>query len=143
MYQFWEQFDQQRVAPKMETTATGVYLVYTSRFFETMKASRPLASVAGMVTKDALARALETIKDGGPDWIVYVNGDPHEDRLEDEGRTQVKHIRGLPEKVYAILEDYGDPETWEDIYPEEVASDLKAVLGDKRHKLTIMFASDY
>jgi len=124
-------------------TTTGVYLTYTNVFFETMKKSRPLASVAGMITKDALARALETIKDGGPDFVVYVNGDPHEDHLEDEGRTQVKHIRGLPEKVYAILEDYGDPETWDDIYPLEVARDLKAALGKRRHKLTIMFASDY
>jgi len=125
----------------METT--GVYLVYTSNFLETMEKSRPLASVGGMITRDALARALETIKDGGPDFVVYVNGDPHEDHQEDEGRTQVKHIRDLPEKVYAILEDYGDPETWDDIYPEDIASDLKTALGNKRHKLTIMFASEY
>jgi len=127
----------------MAATTTGVYLTYTNVFFETMKKSRPLANVAGMITKDALAQALETIKDGGPDFVVYVNGDPHEDRLEDEGRTQVKHISGLPEKVYAILEDYGDPETWDDIYPPEVARDLKAALGKRRHKLTIMFSSEY
>lgn len=125
----------------METT--GVYLAYISNFLETMEKSRPLATVAGMITRDALARALETIKDGGPDFVVYVNGDPHEDYLEDEGRTQVKHIRGVPKKVYAILEDYGDPETWDDIYPRDIASDLKAALGDKQHKLTIMFSSDY
>lgn len=121
---------------------TGVYLVYTSNFLETMKASRPLASVGGMVTQDALARALKTIEGGGPDWFVYKNGDPQQDRVEDEGRTQIKHVRGLPEKVYAILEDYGDPETWEDIYPPEVVDDLRAV-NMKRYKLTIMFASDY
>lgn len=122
---------------------TSVYLVYTSNFLETMKKSRSLASVAGKITKDALARALKKIKDGGPDWFIYMNGDPHEDHLEDEGRTQVKHVRGLPEKVYAILEDYGDPAEWVEMYGEDVATTLKAALGDRRHKLTIMFASDY
>ena len=122
---------------------TGVYLVYTSRFLETMKKSQTLASVAGRITKDALARALKKIKDGGPDWFIYRDGDPQEDHLEDEGRTQVKHVQGLPEKVYAILEDYGDPETWGEIYPPEVAEDLRSALGDKRHKLTIMFSSEY
>ena len=122
---------------------TGVYLVYTSRFLETMKKSQSLASVAGRITKDALARALKKIKDGGPDWFIYRNGDPQEDHLEDEGRTQVKHVQGLPEKVYAILEDYGDPAEWADMYGADVATELKAALGDKRHKLTVMFASDY
>jgi len=108
-----------------------------------MKKSQPLASVAGRITKDALARSLKKIKDGGPDWFIYMNGDPQEDHLEDEGRTQVKHIRGLPEKVYAILEDYGDPAEWVDMYGEDVATTLKEALGDKQHTLTIMFASDY
>ena len=125
----------------METT--GVYLTYTNVFFETMKATQTLATVAGRITKDALARAYKTIKEGGPDWFIYMDGDPREDHLEDEGRTQVKHVQGLPEKVYAILEDYGDPETWGEIYPPEVAEDLRSALGDKRHKLSIMFASDY
>ena len=122
---------------------TGVYLTYTNVFFETMKATQTLATVAGRITKDALARAYKTIKEGGPDWFIYRDGDPQEDHLEDEGRTQVKHVQGLPEKVYAILEDYGDPETWGEIYPPEVAEDLRSALGDKRHKLSIMFASDY
>jgi len=122
---------------------TGVYLTYTNVFFETMKATQTLATVAGKITKDALARAYKTIKEGGPDWFIYMDGDPREDHLEDEGRTQVKHVQGLPEKVYAILEDYGDPETWGEIYPPEVAEDLRSALGDKRHKLSIMFASDY
>lgn len=127
----------------MAATTTGVYLVYTSNFLETMKKSRPLASVAGMITKDALAQALKTINGEGPDWVVYMNGDPQKDRLEDEGRTQIKHVQGLPEKVYAILEDYGDPDQWGEIYEPEVVADLKVALGSKRHKLTIMFASDY
>ena len=125
----------------METT--GVYLTYTNVFFETMKKSRPLATVAGRITKDALARALKTIKEGGADFFVYVNGELAENRTEDEGRTEVVNIKGLPEKVYAILEDYGDPETWNDIYPPEVAEDLRSALGNRRHKLSIMFASDY
>lgn len=122
---------------------TGVYLVYTTNFLETMKKSQALASQAGRITKDALARALKTIKDGGPNWFIYMDGDPQEDRTEDEGRTQVKHVRGLPEKVYAILEDYGDPVEWADMYGEDVARTLKAALGTRRHKLTIMFSSDY
>jgi len=125
----------------METT--GVYLVYTSVFFKTMEETQTLSDLAGKITKDALASALDTIKKGGPNWFIYKNGNPSEDRLEDEGRTQVKHVQGLPEDVYAILEDYGDPEEWIETYGEETANDLKSVLGDKRHKLTIMFASDY
>lgn len=125
----------------MEATTTGVLLVCTSNFLETMKEN---PSIAGRVTKDALNRALNTIKGlAGADFFVYVNGDPKENRKEDGGRTEIVHVAGLPEKVYAILEDYGDPETWSDIYPEDIASDLKAALGDKQHKLTIMFASDY
>jgi len=123
--------------------ATGVYLVYTSNFLETMKKSQDLSSQAGRITKDALARALKKIKDGGPDWFIYMDGDPHEDHLEDEGRTQIKHVQGLPEKVYAILEDYGDPAEWIDMYGKDVARTLKAALGTRRHKLTIMFARDY
>ena len=122
---------------------TGVYLTYTNVFFETMKATQTLATVAGKITKDALARALKTIKEGGPDWFIYMDGDPREDHLEDEGRTQVKHVQGLPEKVYAILEDYGDPAEWADMYGANVANELKAALGNRRHKLTILFASDY
>ncbi|GAI78640.1 unnamed protein product [marine sediment metagenome] len=127
----------------MIAKTTGVYLAYTRVFFETMKKSRPLSSVAGMVTKDALARALKTIKDGGADWFVYVNGNPQENRTEDEGRTEIMNVQGLPEKVYAILEDYGDPSTWDEIYEPETAETLRSALGNKRHKLTIMFASDY
>ena len=122
---------------------TGVYLTYTNVFFETMKKSRLLESVAGMVTKDALARALKTIKEGGADWFIYKNGDPQENRTEDDGRTEIVHVQGLPEKVYAIFEDYGDPAEWADMYGADVANELKAALGNRRHKLTIMFASDY
>ena len=126
----------------MLVETTGVYLAYTRVFLETMKVSEALAGLAGKITKDALARAYKTMKEGGPDWFIYMDGDPQEDRTEDEERTAVKHVPGLPEKVYAILEDYGDPETWDTIYPPEVAADLRAV-NMKRHKLTIMFASDY
>lgn len=121
----------------------GIYLTYTSVFFETMKATKILAGLGGKITKDALARAFKTIKEGGPDFYVYENGDPSDDRIEDAGRTVVNHIPGLPEKVYAKLEDYGDPETWGDIYDEDTAYMLRRTLGEKRHKLTIMLASDY
>lgn len=121
----------------------GVFLTYTSVFLETMKVTKALAGLAGKITKDALARAFKTIKEGGPDFYIYKDGDPSEDRTEDEGRTVVNHVSGLPEKVYAKLEDYGDPETWDDIYEQDTANMLRRVLGDKRHKLTIMFASDY
>lgn len=105
--------------------------------------SQPLASVAGRITNDAMNQAFKTIENGGPNWFVYMNGDQKDDHLEDEGRTQVKHVQGLPEKVYAILEDYGDPAEWVDMYGDVVATTLKAAIGDKRHKLTIMFSSDY
>jgi len=123
--------------------AKSVFLAFNSHFFESMQANEKLSEVAGRLTKDALARAFRKIKEGGPDWFVYENGSPKEDRLEDEGRTQIIHTEGLPEKVYAILEDYGDPAEWDQMYEPEVAADLREALGDKRHQLTILFASDY
>jgi len=128
----------------MEATMTGVYLCYTSNFFKTMERSQPLASVAGRITKDALNRALNTVKGlAGADFFIYKNGDPKENRKEDGGRTEIVHINGLPEKVYAVMDDYGDPAEWVNMYGEDIASDLKAALGNRRHKLTIMFSSDY
>ena len=126
----------------METQ--GVFLALNSRVFEASKLSEGVAEAVGRVTKDALARAFRKIKEGGPDWFVYKNEVPRGyTRLEDGGRTQVIHTEGLPEKVYAILEDYGDPEKWPEMYEAEVVADLKASLGNKRHSLTILFASDY
>ena len=121
----------------------GVFLALNSRVLQATEASEGVAEAVGRVTKDALARAFKTIKEKGPDWFVYENGSPREDRVEDGGRTQVIHTKGLPEKVYAILEDYGDPEKWGEMYEAEVVADLKASLGGKRHSLTILFASDY
>jgi hypothetical protein len=125
----------------METQ--GVFLALNSHVLEAAEASEEQAEAVGRVTKDALARAFKTIKEEGPDWFIYENGSPKEDRLEDEGRTQVIHTQGLPEKVYAILEDYGDPAEWDQMYESEIAADLRETLGDKRHQLTILFASDY
>jgi len=119
-------------------------LVCTSNFLETMKKNPATADVAERVIKDALNRATNTVKGlAGADFFVYKNGDPSENRKEDNGRTEIVHISGLPEKVYGKIDDYGEPSTWADIYEPETARDLKAVLGNKRHKLTIMFASDY
>ena len=121
----------------------SVFLAFNSHFFESIQANEKLSEVAGRLTKDALARALRKIREGGPDWFVYENGDPRHDRVEDQGRTQIIHIQGLPEKVYAILEDYGDPTKWPEMYEPETVADLRKALGDKRHQLTILFASDY
>jgi hypothetical protein len=125
----------------METQS--VFLALNSRVLKATEASEGVAEAVGRVTKDALARAFRKIKEEGPDWFVYENGSPKEDRLEDEGRTQIIHTQGLPEKIYAILEDYGDPAEWDQMYEPEVAADLREALGDKRHQLTILFASDY
>lgn len=125
----------------METQ--GVFLAFNSRVLAAAETSEGVAEAVGRVTKDALARAFRKIREGGPDWFVYKNGSSKEDRLEDEGRTQVIHTEGLPEKVYAILEDYGDPAEWDQMYESETAADLRKTLGDKRHQLTILFASDY
>ena len=125
----------------METQ--GLFLALNSRVLQATEASEGVAEAVGRVTKDALARAFRKIREGGPDWFVYENGHPKEDRVEDGGRTQVIHTWGLPEKVYAILEDYGDPEEWGEMYEAEVVADLKASLGNKRHQLSIIFASDY
>lgn len=121
----------------------GVFLALNSHLLEATEASEEQAEAIGRVTEDALARAFRKIREGGPDWFVYENGSPKKDRLEDEGRTQIIHTQGLPEKVYAILEDYGDPAEWDQLYEPEVANDLREALGDKRHQLTILFASDY
>lgn len=128
----------------MEAQTTGLMLVCTSNFLETMKKNPVTAEVAERVIRDALNRATNTVNGiAGADMFIYKNGKPSENRKEDGGRTEIVHINGLPEKVYAKLEDYGEPSTWMDIYEPDTAEMLKEVMGNKRHKLTVMFASDY
>ena len=75
------------------------------------------------------------------DMIVYYphRVNPHK---EDEGRTLITFMDGLPKKVYAKKDDYGDPATWDKIYDQEVAQDLKTS-GIARYVFTFMLAEDY
>jgi len=75
---------------------------------------------------------LNHIKPDKPDWIVfYPDG---EERLEDGGRTLITSMAGLKRKVYAILDDYGDPET------------LRKYSGlnvNTRYAITFLLADEY
>ena len=70
---------------------------------------------------------------------------PHETetaQYEDERRTAIFHVRGLSKKVYAKVDDYGEPAKWDEIYDKEVAEDLKKS-GIARFVMTFMLAEDY
>ena len=70
---------------------------------------------------------------------------PHETetvQYEDEGRTGVYHVRGLPKKVYAKLDDYGEPAKWNEMYEKEVANELRKA-PNCRFTITFMLAEDY
>jgi len=70
---------------------------------------------------------------------------PHETetvQYEDEGRTAVYYVQGLPKKAYAKLDDYGDPATWNEIYDKETADELRKA-PNCRFTITFMLAEDY
>ena len=75
------------------------------------------------------------------DFIVY-KPEPCQTHLEDEGRTLITSMEGLNKKVYAKLDDYGNPEEWDEIYDKETAQDLKKS-GIARFVITFMLPNEY
>jgi len=75
------------------------------------------------------------------DFIVYSSQECRT-HLEDEGRTLVTYIKGLTQKCYAKLDDFGDPETWDEIYDEETVKTLREA-PNCRFVLTLMLAEEY
>ena len=54
-----------------------------------------------------LLKTLKHIQPKKPNWIVFTPDDVKE-HTEDDGRTLKFPIKALEEKVYVILDDYGD-----------------------------------
>jgi len=75
------------------------------------------------------------------DFLVF-KPEEVETHKEDEGRTLVTHIQGLPKKVYAKLDDFGEPSQWDEIYDKETADDLKKS-GVAQYVITFMLAEEY
>jgi len=75
------------------------------------------------------------------DFIVF-KPTPCETHYEDEGRSLMTYIEGLPKKVYAKLDDFGDPAKWTELYDPETVEDLKKA-GTGRFVITFMLAEEY
>ena len=70
---------------------------------------------------------------------------PHETetaRYEDERRTAIYHVRGLPKKVYAKVDDFGEPAQWDGMYDKETADELRRA-PNCRYTITFMLAEEY
>jgi hypothetical protein len=62
---------------------------------------------------------------------------------EDDGRTFiVPDFKGLTKKVYAILDDFGDPEKWDQMYEPEIVESLRKAPGC-RFTVTFLLADEY
>ena len=128
-------------------TTMRIAVVHTSNWLheyseETRDGGRRISAVGAALTDRAMREAKQTIDKGGPDFYVF-NGGNGEERLEDGGRTKVIGSPGVVAKTYAILEDYGNPEKWAEMYEPEIVADLREGLRGARYKLTIMLSSDY
>jgi hypothetical protein len=75
------------------------------------------------------------------DFLVF-KSQPVETHKEDEGRTLITHVKGLSKKVYAKLDDYGQPNKWDELYDKETADDLKKS-GVAQYVITFMLAEEY
>ena len=87
-----------------------------------------------------MAYATKHIRPQKPNWVVFSDG--VKEHLEDDGRTLVTPIKGLTKKVYAILDDYGEPGEWDKIYSKEVADELRKA-PNCRFTLTFLLSSEY
>jgi len=129
-------------------TTMRIALVYTSNWLneyseEGRDGERRISPVGAAVADRALREAKRAIDGPGvPDWYVFKGGGG-EESLEDGGRTKVIGLPGVVAKTYAILEDYGEPERWADLYEPETVADLREGLNGARYKLTVMLAEDY
>ena len=76
-------------------------------------------------------------------WVIF---DPNceQDRLEDEGRTLrvgMKHLN-LKKKVYAILDDFGEPSEWDKMYEPEITESLRKA-PNCRYTITFLLGEEY
>ena len=74
--------------------------------------------------------------------FLVLDPECRENRLEDEGRTLRTVNPWTKKKVYAVLDDYGDPKEWDQIYEPEIADELRKA-PDCRYVITFMLASEY
>jgi len=65
-------------------------------------------------------------------WVVF-GKEAKKEHFEDEGRTLIVPM-DIPKKVYAILDDYGDPDTLSDNLGQKV---------NTRYVVTFLLAEEY
>jgi hypothetical protein len=75
------------------------------------------------------------------DMVVFY---PHRVNLhyEDDDRTLITFMDGLNKKVYAKLDDYGEPNEWENLYDSETVKTLRQA-PNCRYTITFMLAEEY
>jgi len=95
--------------------------------------------------------AMKHIRPQYPNWVVfYPEGkrptwipENAEQYLDDNGRTLIiPDFKGLKEKVYVILDDYGDPEKWDQMYDPETVKRLRKA-PNCRYTITFLLADEY
>jgi hypothetical protein len=96
------------------------------------------------VSPDLQAKIMErTLKCINPktDMIVFYphRVNPH---YEDENRTLITFMDGLNKKVYAKLDDYGEPDEWDKLYEPEIVKRLREA-PNCRYTITFMLAEEY
>ena len=74
--------------------------------------------------------------------FLVLDPECQENKLEDEGRTLRTVNPWTKKKVYAVLDDYGDPKEWDQIYEPETAEELRKA-PNCRYVITFMFAEEY
>jgi hypothetical protein len=96
------------------------------------------------VSPDLQARIMEyTLKHINPktDMVVFYphRVNPH---YEDDNRTLITFMDGLNKKVYAKLDDYGEPDEWDKLYEPETVETLRQA-PNCRYTITFMLAEEY
>ena len=90
------------------------------------------------------ARIIEyTLKHISPktDMVVFYphRVNPH---YEDDDRTFITFMDGLTKKVYAKLDDFGEPSEWNKLYEPETVKTLREA-PNCRYTITFMLAEEY
>jgi len=80
-----------------------------------------------------ITETLKKIDVEKPNFIVF-DPDADKEELEDEGRTLRMPFRDIPERIYAILDDYGSP---------EVLSSQMGTNVDTQYTITFLLSSEY
>lgn len=89
------------------------------------------------IQADIMHKSFKRISPDKPNMIVFFPEGEREEILEDQGRTLVTTAKGLTKKVYAKLDDFGNPQALkENMGPY-------APRGNIQHVLTFMLAEEY